>query len=560
MFYETFTIKWLTKFARQIPAVNRVSQNAFASGMENGIFLCRLYPEGMKTNLIIFVLSLLFAGTLFSQVTNIQIGVAGDWPNEPAICMNPANTGQIVIGVNPDQYYLSDDGGATWQHGILTSSFGVNCDPVIVAGNDGNFYYFHLVPNLSRVVCQKMEGFQPPWSDGSYTAVYNSYDIDKEWAVYDPVHDNLYTSWTRFNNWGSSSPTDSTDIFISKSTDGGASWGDQKLVSNIGGNATGGFGSVHGSYPATGPNGEVYVAWWSPAGLMFDRSLDEGETWLGTDINVTGFPVQWIVSIPGIQTGVSFPVIACDRSGGPANGTIYINWTDRRGAQGDANIWLVKSTDGGNTWSEPKKVNDDASVTHQFFNFITIDQVTGKIYVIFYDRRNYTNANTDVYLAISDDGGETFANHKISETSFIPFSTVFFGHYIGVVAHNDKVFATWMRMDEGELTLWGAPIDPTTVGKEPGKAIPLSLTQNTPNPFRENTFFSFKLESTSAVTLLVTDLFGKTVATIISNKKMSPGKHVVSFSPEKWDLPSGMYHYSLVTDHKTVTKKMVYAR
>lgn len=514
----------------------------------------------MKTYLIITVLGLLFSGPLFAQVPNIQISLPEQWANEPAICMNPVNPDQIVIGANTDNYYLSDDGGATWQHGILISSYGVNCDPVIVADNSGNFYFFHLVPDLSRVVCQKMQGFQLPWSDGSFTAVYNDYDIDKEWAAYDPVYNNLYASWTRFNTWGSSNPQDSTDIFISRSADGGLTWGEQKLVSNIGGNATGGFGSVHGSYPATGPNGEVYVAWWSPAGLMFDRSSDQGETWLNTDINVTGFPVPWIVSIPGIQTGVSFPVIVCDRSGGPDNGNIYINWTDRRGTPGDANIWLVKSTDGGNTWSPPKRVNDDVSSSHQFFNFITIDQVTGKIYVIFYDRRNYTNTNTDVYLAISEDGAETFLNYKISETPFIPFSTVFFGHYIGVCANNDKVFTTWMRMDDGELTLWGAPIDPATVGTEPEKVIPLSMEQNDPNPFHENTFFSFKLESTSVVTLVVTDLFGKIVATLINGEKMTAGKHVVSFSPEKYNLPSGMYHYSLLTNNKILTKKMIYAR
>jgi hypothetical protein len=513
-----------------------------------------------KSSLILLALVLFYEIRLFAQVPNIQIGYPSDWPNEPAICMSPTDPDKILIGTVPDKYYISEDGGFTWLPGTVTSPWGVNCDPVVLADNSGNFFYFHLVSDLSRVVCHKMEGFGSPWGTESFTANYNNYEIDKEWAAYDPVHNNLYASWTRFNTWGSSNPSDSTDIFLAKSIDGGATWGEQKLISNIGGNATGGFGSVHGSYVTTGPNGEVYVAWWSPAGLMFDRSTDEGENWMDTDINVTGFPVQWIVTIPGIQTGVSFPVIACDRSGGPNNGTIYITWTDRRGSPGDANIWLVKSADGGNTWSTPKQVNDDTSNKHQFFNYITIDQVTGKVYVIFYDRRNYSNTNTDVYLAISGDGGETFINYLISETPFIPFSTIFFGHYIGVAAQNDKVYATWMRMDDGELSLWGAPIDPTTVRIATENAIPLSLSQNSPNPFRENTFFSFKLESTSLVTLVVTDIFGKTVATLISGETKPAGKHVVHFSPEKWDLPSGIYQYSLITNSKTVTKKMIYAR
>jgi hypothetical protein len=502
----------------------------------------------------------LYTEILDAQSPNIQIGVQNEWPNEPSVCMNPINPYQIIVGSNTDNYYTSDDGGITWQHGVITSSYGVNCDPVIVADTSGNFYYFHLVPDLSRVVCQKMEGFTPPWSNGSFTAVYNDYDIDKEWATYDPFTNNLYTSWTRFNTWGSTNPDDSTDIFLSKSTDRGLTWGDQKLISSIGGNATGGFGSVHGSYPTTGPAGEVYVAWWSPAGLMFDRSTDQGETWLSTDINITGFPVQWIVGIPGIQTGVSFPVTACDRSGGPNDGTIYVNWTDKRSGSNDANIWLAKSTDGGTTWSAPIRVNNDGPGRHQFFNYMTIDQATGKIYIVFYDRRNYTDTRTDVYLAVSADGGGTFENYRISETPFIPYSTAFFGHYIGISAHNDHVFATWMRMDDGNLTLWGAVIDPATVGvpREPGT--PFALAQNAPNPFSEYTFFSFKLENTSNVLLIVSDLFGKKVATLISNEKMNPGKHVISFSPEKYSLPSGIYYYTLLSDKQTITRKMIYAR
>ena len=515
----------------------------------------------MKTRLILISLILFFRVYSGAQTPNIQIGgQQNEFPNEPSVCMNPMNPDQIIIGANANNYYTSNDGGLTWQHGVITSSYGVNCDPVIVADTSGNFYYFHLVPNMSRVVCQKKTGFLSPWSDGSFTALFNSYDMDKEWATYDPSTNNLYTTWTRFNTWGSSNPQDSTDIFISKSTDGGLTWGDQKLISNIGGDATGGFGSVHGSYPATGPNGEVYVTWWSPAGLMFDKSTDEGETWLDPDINITGFSVQWLYTLPGIQTGVSFPVIDCDRSNGPNNGTIYVNWADKRSGSNDCDIWLVKSTDSGTTWSAPKRVNDDNPGKHQFFNDMTIDQVTGKIYIVFYDRRNYTDSNTDVYLAVSDDGGETFSNYKISDTPFIPFSTVFFGHYIGVSAHNNKVIATWMSMDNGHLTLWGAPIDPATVSIKKEPVVPFSLFQNTPNPFQEYTFFSFKQEEPSDVTLMVFDLLGNCVATLINKEKMTSGKHVIHFSPEQYNLISGMYHFSLVTNNKTITKKMVYAK
>lgn len=514
----------------------------------------------MKTRHLFAAFCLLVAIAAHSQSPNIQIGLPLNWPNEPSVCMNPANPDQIIIGAVPDNEYISTDGGYTWQHGILNSPYGVNGDPVVLADSTGKFYYFHLVQDLSRIVCHTKDGVLSPWSSESFTANYNDYDIDKEWAALDPATGNLYASWTRFNTWGSSSPQDSTDIFMAKSTDGGQTWGEQKLISNIGGNATGGFGSVHGSYLATGAGGKVYAAWWSPAGLMFDRSLDEGDTWLDTDIHVTGFPVQWLVTIPGIQTGVSFPVIAADRSNGPHSGNIYINWTDKRNGAGNADVWIVKSTDGGDTWSAPIKVNDDGPGKHQFFNYMTVDQVTGKIYVIFYDRRNYADTRTDVYVAISNDGGETFANHRISDTPFVPYSTLFFGHYIAIAAHDDHVFATWMRMDEGELSLWGARIDPETVGVEKTAAIPHSLEQNVPNPFTESTFFSFKLSERSRVSLVVNDIFGHTVATLIRDENMEQGKHIVHFSPSDFNLPAGMYHYSLITGKKTLTRKMLHAR
>lgn len=56
---------------------------------------------------------------------------------------------------------------------------------------------------------------------------------------------------------------------------------------------------------------------------------------------------------------------------------------------------------------------------------MTIDQTTGILYFVFYDRRNTSNNLTDVYMARSTDGGETFANFKVSESSFNPNSNVF---------------------------------------------------------------------------------------------------------------------------------------
>ena len=112
----------------------------------------------MKTNLFTLALVLLINVVTQAQHPNIQIGFSNEWPNEPSICMNPSNPDEILIGAIPDNYYTTNDGGLSWQHGVITSTYGVNGDPVVLADNSGNFYYFHLVPDLSRVVCHKKQG------------------------------------------------------------------------------------------------------------------------------------------------------------------------------------------------------------------------------------------------------------------------------------------------------------------------------------------------------------------------------------------------------------------
>ena len=82
------------------------------------------------------------------------------------------------------------------------------------------------------------------------------------------------------------------------------------------------------------------------------------------------------------------------------------------------------STGAGETWNKPIRINQDAPGKHQFFSWGALDETTGKLWVIYYDRRNYTNALTDVFLA-SSTNGETFVEQKISQQPFLPTDKVF---------------------------------------------------------------------------------------------------------------------------------------
>ena len=505
---------------------------------------------------------LLVASPVFAQYQNILIS-SSIGVNEPSISMDPNNPLRLVVGANTNRYFVSDDGGFSWSFNYIESdSYGVAGDPCIIIDMAGDFYYFHLSypPGgswLDRIVSQKYDFENDVWSDGSFMGFNGSKDQDKEWAVVDSATNNIYVTWTQFDQYGVSDPSKFSNILFSKSTDAGESWSEAKQINQISGDCNDDDNTTEGAVPAVGPDGEIFVAWSGPEGIVFDRSFDQGETWLDEDIFVSDQPGGWAFDIPGISRCNGLPITCCDISYTESRGTIYVNWTDQRNGTDDTDVWLAKSVDGGDIWSEAVRVNDDAPGKHQFFTWMTIDQVNGDILIVFYDRRNHDDKGTDVFLARSTNGGETFSNIQISESPFYPSSSIFFGDYNNITAHDGQVRPVWIRGDGNSTSLWTAIIDLSTGINEIYDATPLSLEQNYPNPFRESTFISFKIRKGEIVNLSVYDVYGRKVTGLIDNKYYEIGKYEINFIPSEYNLKSGVYYFVLSTASNVQKKKMM---
>lgn len=499
----------------------------------------------------------------FAQYQNVLISNE-QYPNEPTIMMNPKNPDQLVAGANLRSYYISEDGGYNWTRGDLVSeAYGVMGDPAIIVDTAGDFYFFHLSnPDdgnwIDRIVCQKYDFESGSWNDGSYMGLNGIKAQDKEWAVVDSATNTIYVTWTQFDEYGTSDPLKFSNIMFSKSTDAGMSWSDAIQINEISGDCVDSDNTTEGAVPAVGPDGEVYVAWSGPAGIVFDRSLDGGETWLENDIFIADQPGGWDYDIPGIMRCNGFPVTCCDLSYSSNRGTIYVNWTDQKNGEDDTDVWMTKSMDEGDTWSEPIRVNNDPPGKQQFFSWMTIDGANGNVYIVFYDRRNYDDRNTDVYVAYSTDGGETFENIKISESPFYPSSNVFFGDYTNITAYKDQVRPIWTRLQSGQLSMWTAIMDISVGIADFAEIMPFTLEQNFPNPFSETTYFSYKLREQSTITLAVYDMYGRQVALLKDQRPTPPGKYIESFDPKQYNLSPGVYYFTLSEQYKLQKRKMLF--
>jgi hypothetical protein len=83
------------------------------------------------------------------------------------------------------------------------------------------------------------------------------------------------------------------------------------------------------------------------------------------------------------------------------------------------------------------------------------------------------------------------------------------------------------------------------------------LKQNYPNPFNPSTQISFSLTQNGLVKLVVYNLLGQEVKTII-NQNMEAGSHSITFNAD--GLQSGVYIYKLTSAGSTLTKKMMYVK
>ncbi len=437
--------------------------------------------------------------------TDIRVNqVATADQQEPALAVNPTNANNVLSAAKdwrtgPKQvwYYRSTDGGNTWADGHVDfpSELPNQSDPCVTFDASGTAYMSVLGYNQNdfsiggAYVTRSTDG-GATWQKPVVVST-NSNEIfnDKEWITADLSNNsatkgNIYISWTLFTQQGTHS--ERGDIVVSRSTDGGTTFSPHVVASLP--NQT----QNQGSFPAIGPNGEVYVLYYSgiegadkedgrggdgggsgsgggegqgggqmqaqlaeDTALFVARSTDGGQTFPQVKRAAT------VQRPPSPLPGSNFrmfvlPTLAVD----PRNGTLYATWNDY--AVGDADVMLVKSEDGGQSWSQPLRVNDDPSTPHhdQFFPTAKVGS-DGTLHMLWLDRRDDAgNLRYEPYYARSTDGGISFSkNAPVSHVPSNPnvgFQGTIIGDYVGldVSADGSNVYTAWPDTRSGDQDIY----------------------------------------------------------------------------------------------------------
>lgn len=384
--------------------------------------------------------------------------------NEPSIAVNPKNPDQVVAAFQPATVVYSTDAMQSFKVADLPPVPGWRGggDVSVTFDNNGRAYlctlHFDKLGSVSYwahgagrngIFVRRSEDGGKTWEkDAATVKAYQGNEPDIQWEDMPRIFadnqphssyvGNLYVGWIEWQ-------LDQSIILFARSTDHGKTFSQPMRISTHAGLPRDDNGALVGFVGVVGADGAIYAIWNDGSTIAFTESHDGGKTFSPSRSVIDVAPPYFggAGGIPGIPRVMGFPQIGVDTSEGTRRGTLYVTWSDYR--NGDVDAFISKSSDHGRTWSAAARVNSDPihDGIDQFFQWMTVDPVNGDIYVQFYDRRDDpANRKTGFTLARSNDGGNTFANYRWSETSF-ETAQAFLGDYTWLAAYNGKVYGIW---------------------------------------------------------------------------------------------------------------------
>ncbi len=505
-----------------------------------------------------------------SNISQSEVFITSS-PLDQNVLFSSCNTLSFIPFFVSEGIYISENGGNNWSGNDTCTGEPIQFhggDPGIAIDKNGTFIITRLgIAPFTGLYSHYSNDNGQTWSGQQ---VISTDDLERATVATDVASSSdhfgrTYAAWVKF-----ASPF---PIMYSFTDNGGQSWSNPFQINNPSHRSAGGDIAV-------GRNGEVYACW---AGVTesspfkeiligFASSLNGGETW---NVNENAFEVNGITGILSNKENIrvnGLPGIAVDTTSSSRQGWIYIvtGQKDLAPAGSDPDIILYRSENGGQSWSDGIRVNQDAlsNGKTQYFPTVHIDKYSG-VNVIFYDDRNTTMDSTGVFLARSENGGDSWTEFEISDHNFKPspiggLGQGYQGDNIDITSTDSTLWPLWMDNSTGTYQIWTGPLHFTEVNaveEFSSRSASFKLKQNTPNPFCTGTSIGYELLSSGFVSLNIYDSWGNILVNLVNEFK-TPGKYEIEFDPTKaisiQKLNSGIFFYRLSVNGKSETKSFIF--
>ncbi len=427
-------------------------------------------------------LSLIFllTGSLsFSQPANINLSNTLVYAGEPYLAINPLNEQNIVVAwmaadlstgfITSIKTKVSFDGGSTWGYQVIHPHIAPTCSSADVSlqfRRNGTFYISYIdsrkSPDSGGVYVSHSADGGITWSP--LTEAFNSLTddpsrepLDRPWLAADnsqTVNDGSFYLTTKPAPW---IPPPNRP-YLKSSADSGVMWGPYRYVDSTN-YLVGNIIAAPMAFPAATADGALCAAYpsylfsQSPySKILFAKSYTRGSHFSYNDLLVN-FPA---VADTNYKLGY---ILAAN----PANAA-QLAFAFVGNLNGDPDVFVTATNDGGTTWSTPVRVNDDPVGNGVGQDLVWISYAkSGDMLVAWRDRRNSPGTGffqaCDTYCAVSHNNGSSFLpNIRLSSVT-APFDSVLIQNgndFMSCALANDTIYAAWSDVRNTRLNIYFA--------------------------------------------------------------------------------------------------------
>ncbi len=477
------------------------------------------------------------------NIDNNGLNIIGDAANEPSIAVNPTNPLILYIGwrqfdtisnnFRQAGHGYSTDGGISWAAASVIDPGVFRSDPVLAVSADGTFYYNSLSADFD---CTQFSSDDVgTWDDGTF-----AFGGDKQWMTVDrfsgqepnPIYLNWNPDFSKCGGALTRSLDDNLTYDSCYSLPGRPRWGTLTV------DASGrlhiiGVGSYLRSSNAMNPSEHLTF----DLNIASDLLIERPRAFVSNSPNPAGLLGQlWIDA---------------DRGGNGLDDNVYVLGSVSVEGNDPLDIMFAKSEDAGETWENPKRLNDDPGDNWQWFGTMSVAP-NGRIDVVWLDTRaNPGTFLSQLYYTYSEDGGNNWAENEILvEEAFDPHlgwpNQNKMGDYFHMVSDNDGADLAWAATFNGEQDVYYGRINSGIVStKDYSSHLHFKVY---PNPAKNKIYVSNSGHYKN-LSYYVSDVYGNIVVDNSTITTSNSSNRMVEIAISH--LPAGIY-ICTATDKKDV--------